>query len=37
MRMLGPAEDPRAQNIFDIVATLQEYEGIRLRVRSIRD
>ena len=36
MRMLGPAGNPRAQNIFDIVATLQQYEGIRLHVRSSR-
>jgi DNA-binding phage protein len=36
MRMLGPSGNPRAQNIFDIVATLQEYEGIRLQVRSTR-
>jgi DNA-binding phage protein len=33
MRMLGPAGNPRAQNIFQIVATLQQYEGIRLHVR----
>lgn len=36
MRMLGPTGNPRAQNIFDIVATLQHYEGIRLEVRSTR-
>lgn len=36
MRMLGPTGNPRAQNIFQIVATLQQYEGIRLHVRSSR-
>jgi DNA-binding phage protein len=35
MRMLGPNGNPRAQNIFDIVAGLQQHEGIRLSVRSI--
>jgi DNA-binding phage protein len=36
MRMLGPNGNPRAQNIFDVVATLQRYEGVRLEVHSTR-
>jgi DNA-binding phage protein len=36
MRMLGPSGNPRAQNIFEIVAILQRHEGIRLQVCSRR-
>lgn len=33
MRMLGPAGNPQAQNLFEIVAYLQSAERIRLQVR----
>lgn len=36
MRMLGPAGNPQAQNLFDIVAYLQEKEGVHLRVKAAR-
>ncbi len=32
MRMLGPAGNPRAGNLFDILSYLQQREGVRLRV-----
>jgi len=34
MRMFGPAGNPHARNLFEIVAFLQRQERIRLRVRS---
>jgi len=36
MRMLGPAGNPRADNLFQIVAFLQRHEGVRLEVRPSR-
>jgi DNA-binding phage protein len=33
MRMLGPSGNPRAQNLFEVVAVLQRQEGIRFQVR----
>jgi DNA-binding phage protein len=36
MRMLGPAGNPQAQNLFDIVAYLQKKEGVHLRVKDAR-
>jgi hypothetical protein len=35
MRMLAPAGNPTASNLFEIVAILQRREGVRLRVRSV--
>jgi DNA-binding phage protein len=34
MRMLAPAGNPRADNLFGIVAFLQEREGVRFRLRA---
>jgi len=34
MRMLGPSGNPRADNLFEIVSFLQDYEGVRLRVKA---
>jgi hypothetical protein len=34
MRMLGPAGNPQARNLFEIVAHLQESEGLRLTTRA---
>lgn len=34
MRMLGPTGNPRADNLFEIVSFLQNYEGVRLRVKA---
>jgi DNA-binding phage protein len=33
MRMFGPAGNPRAANLFEIVSFLQQREGVRFRVR----
>jgi hypothetical protein len=36
MRMLGPGGNPQARNLFEIVAYLQEAEGVRFEVRFTR-
>lgn len=36
MRMLGPKGNPQARNLFEIVAYLQQGEGVRFEVRSKR-
>jgi hypothetical protein len=36
MRMLGPRGNPQARNFFEIVAYLQDAEGVRFEVRSTR-
>jgi hypothetical protein len=33
MRMLGPAGNPQAQNLFEIIAFLQRDAGVNLKVR----
>jgi DNA-binding phage protein len=34
MRMFGPAGNPQAVNLFDVIRVLQQHEGIRLAVRA---
>jgi hypothetical protein len=36
MRMFGPKGNPQARNLFEIVAYLQQNEGVRLEIRSAR-
>jgi DNA-binding phage protein len=36
MRMLGPAGNPTARHIFEVIGYLQEQEGIRFEIRSRR-
>ena len=36
MRMLGPRGNPQARNLFEIVAYLQQAEGVRFEVHSAR-
>ena len=36
MRMLGPAGNPRANNLFEIVSFLQYREGLRFEVKAAR-
>ena len=36
MRMLGPKGNPAARNLFDIIARLQENEGIHFKVSPVR-
>lgn len=35
MRMLGPAGNPRADNLFEIVSFLQHREGVRFRLKAV--
>ena len=34
MRMLGPSGNPRADNLFEVVAFLQHREGVRFQLRA---
>ncbi len=34
MRMLGPAGNPRADNLFDVVSFLQQREGVRFHLKA---
>jgi hypothetical protein len=34
MRMFGPAGNPRAQNLFDVVSFLQHREGVRFHIKA---
>jgi len=36
MRMFGPKGNPQARNLFDIIAHLQQREGIHLKVNAVR-
>jgi DNA-binding phage protein len=36
MRMLGPAGNPRAGNLFEIVSFLQRREGVRFEIKASR-
>ena len=36
MRMFGPGGNPQARNLFEVINHLQEREGIRLEVQSVR-
>ena len=36
MRMFGPGGNPQARNLFEVIACLQEREGLRLEVRAVR-
>ena len=35
MRMFGPSGNPQARNLFEVIAHMQEYEGIHLEVRAV--
>jgi DNA-binding phage protein len=37
MRMLGPAGNPRADNLFEVVSFLQHREGVRFHVEAAPD
>jgi DNA-binding phage protein len=34
MRMMGPAGNPRADNLFDVISFLQRREGVRFQVKA---
>ena len=36
MRMFGPAGNPHARNLFDVISCIQQYEGIQLEVNTVR-
>lgn len=36
MRMLSPQGNPQAKNLFEIIASLQEREGVQLKVTATR-
>ena len=36
IRMLGPAGNPQARNLFEIIGRLQESEGLHLKVEAVR-
>lgn len=36
MRMFGPSGNPQARNLFEVIGCLQECEGLRLKVQSVR-
>ncbi|MDQ3488247.1 MAG: transcriptional regulator [Acidobacteriota bacterium] len=33
MRMFGPKGNPQAKNLFDVIATLQQAEGVQFQLR----
>jgi hypothetical protein len=37
MRMLGPKGNPQARNLFDVIARLQEREGVHFHVHPARE
>ncbi len=36
MRMFGPAGNPHARNLFEIISRIQQHEGIQLKVKTVR-
>ena len=36
MRMFGPAGNPHARNLFEVIRQMQRYEGIQLEVNAVR-
>ncbi len=36
MRMFGPAGNPHARNLFEVISRIQEHEGVQLEVKAIR-
>jgi hypothetical protein len=36
MRMFGPKSNPQARNLFEIIAHLQEREGVHFELRAVR-
>ena len=36
MRMFGPAGNPQARNLFEVLIHMQKHEGVRLEVRTVR-
>ena len=36
MRMFGPAGNPNARNLFDVISRIQQHEGVQLEVTAVR-
>ena len=36
MCMFGPAGNPHARNLFEVISRIQEHEGVQLEVKAIR-
>ena len=36
MRMFGPTGNPQARNLFAVIGSIQQYEGVRLEVTAAR-
>ena len=36
MRMFGPSGNPHARNLFKVISTMQQHEGVQLEVRTLR-
>ncbi len=36
MRMFGPAGNPHARNLFEVISRIQQYEGVQLEVKAVR-
>ncbi len=36
MRMFGPAGNPHARNLFEIISHIQRHEGVQLEVKAVR-
>ena len=36
MRMFGPAGNPQARNLFEVIGHIQRHEGVQLEVRTVR-
>lgn len=36
MRMFGPAGNPHARNLFEVISCIQQHEGIQLKVNTVR-
>ena len=36
MRMFGPAGNPLARNLFEVISCIQQHEGVQLEVNAVR-
>ncbi len=36
MRMFGPAGNPHARNLFEVISRIQQHEGVQLEVSAVR-
>ena len=36
MRMFGPAGNPHARNLFEVISHMQRHEGVQLEVKAVR-